>query len=112
VLTGRNRPLSRYRAVVLGVKPQRRYPAPPDDAILLKEEDVFFGYSYPKHIEGKYFDLWFTRERDADNENFVTFGRILTITPFRKGAIYATKLGRFYIEGAEPKEWQCHVGRV
>jgi hypothetical protein len=101
VIGGRNRPLTRYRAVVLGVKPQRRFPLPADDAILVKEDDVFFGYSYPKHIEGKYFDLWFVRDRDEDPENFVTFGRIISITPFRRGAIYTTKLGKFYIEEAE-----------
>ncbi len=105
MIGGRNRPLTRYKVEVFKAKPQRRFPMPTDSEIHVKDDDVFFGYGYPNHLVGKYFDLWFMPDRDEDHENFVTFGRILSITRVKGGHCYITKLGVFtvsYMDVEEP----------
>ncbi len=99
MIAGRNKTLKRYRVIVLGMKPKKGAP-PPDDIIIVKDKDVFYGFSYHNHVVGKYFDLWFTNCRDDDPENFVTLGRITRIEPpyHGSGAIYVTRMGRFYIQ--------------
>lgn len=92
--------MTRYRVIVLSLKPRRAYPAPADDEVFLQERDVFLGYSYKQHRSGKYFDLWFTNPKEKDLDNFVTFGRINAIVPEAGGktALYVTKFGRFIVE--------------
>lgn len=93
--------LTRYKVVVLSLKPKKGFPPTPDDGVFIHEHDHFFGRSYRQHKVGKYFDIWFTHPREDDPDNFVTFGRITQIIP--EGwpgdcAIYHTKLGKFLVQ--------------
>lgn len=95
--------LTRYRVIVLGLK-SRRFPVP-EDGIFVSEGDTFYGYSYAQHREGKFFDLWFTRNKEQDSQNLVTFGRIQSIdnAAYMGGTLgnaqmYTTKMGQFLVE--------------
>lgn len=97
--------LTRYRVIVLGVKP-RRFHVPDDEFITtIMEGDTFYGYSYPFHREGKFFDLWFTKNKELDSQNLLTFGRIQSISPasnitgvLSDAKLYVTKMGQFIVE--------------
>jgi hypothetical protein len=98
--------LTRYKVVVLNMKPRRHNPNPKfqdppqvdDGALTMDREDVFFGYSYAKNYVGKHFDLWFTKYREWDQYNIMGFGRIVRIDPTPDGAVYITRAGRFFVK--------------
>ena len=89
----------------MNVKP-KRFHVPDDEFItMVMEGDTFYGYSYPEHREGKFFDLWFTRNKELDSQNLLTFGRICSIQDASSlggtlpGAkLYHTKMGSFVVE--------------
>lgn len=109
--------LTRYRIIVLGVKP-RRFHVPDDEFITtIMEGDTFYGYSYAHHREGKFFDLWFTQTKEQDSQNMLTFGRIHSITPAAQfvgvlsdAKLYTTKMGQFIVEdvGLATRDEQFH----
>lgn len=88
---------TRYRVVVLGLRPRKGHRT--DEDIFVNEGDYFFGYSHPQHKAGKYFDLWLAKPLDRDPDNFVTFGRIKSIVPVQvgQGKVMTTRMGRFHV---------------
>ena len=97
--------LTRYRVIVMSVKP-KRFHVPDDEFItMVMEGDTFYGYSYPEHREGKFFDLWFTQNKELDSQNLLSFNRILSIQSaatiggmLPTAKLYHTKLGTFVVE--------------
>lgn len=65
-----------------------------EDGIFLNEGDVLCGYSHPQHEANKYFDVWFTSDKNLDPDNYVTLGRIREVFE----DTYITKLGVFKIQ--------------
>lgn len=97
-MLGKVRPLTRYHVKVLTLK-HRKGPKPRDTDVFMMEGDDVFGYSYRRHREGKYFDLWFNHDISKDRDNFITLGRIKKITKMTGSLVlFETRLGRFLVE--------------
>lgn len=70
-----------------------------DESVRIDEGDIFVGWSDDFFKPGKYFDLWLgDPHKENDVDNYVPFGRIVSVATRYNGKVFITKFCRILVQ--------------